>query len=119
MLGPSLNRGDSGISKESSTETEQDLGTNNTSDLALVVTTSESDQETESDGKGAGTKDDECFESSDLHDNETETDTGEGRGEGEDVADSSGGFDRLAERDDQAGVEEGTLDGPSWIVSIR
>ena len=68
VLGSGLNRGDSGISEESSTETKENLGTDNTTNLTGVVATSESDQETESESVGEGTKDDESFESSNFHD---------------------------------------------------
>ena len=44
MLGSGLNRGDSGISEESSSETKENFGTDNTANLTGVVTTSESDQ---------------------------------------------------------------------------
>jgi len=126
VLGSGLNRGDSGISKESSSETKENLGTDNTTDLTSVVTTSESNQETESESVGEGTKDDESFESSDFHDYETESHTGQSGGEGEEGSDSCSGKGGLAERDDKTGVEEGTLNGPGcksalalWMIGMR
>lgn len=69
MLSSGLNRSNGGVSEEPSTKTKKDFGTNNTADLTSVVSTSVSDKETESEGVGKRTKDDECFESSDFHDN--------------------------------------------------
>ena len=68
VLSSSLDRGNSGISEETSAKTKEDLGTDNSANLTGVVTTSVSDKETESESVSEGTKDDECFESSDLHD---------------------------------------------------
>jgi hypothetical protein len=63
-----LHRGDGRISEESSTKTKKNLGSDNTANLTRVVTTSVSNEKTESKSVGEGTKDDESFESSDLHD---------------------------------------------------
>jgi hypothetical protein len=77
------------------------------------VTTSVSDEKTESEGVGKSTKDDESFESSDPHDDETKSHTGESGAEGEEGRDSGSSEGALTERDDQTGVKERTLNGPS------
>lgn len=67
MLGSSLNRGNSGVSEETSTKTKKNLGTDNTTNLTSIVSTSESDKKTKSDSVGERSENDECFESSNLH----------------------------------------------------
>lgn len=113
MLGSGLDRGDSRVGEETTTHTEQDLGGDQTANLT-IVSTSESNKETESQGVGDGSKDNEGFESSDLHDDETEQHTGGGGAEREDVGDSLSSDRVLAESDNEHRVQEGTLNRPGW-----
>ena len=98
----------------SRTDSQQNLGTDDTADLTIGVTTAEFNEETESDQEENATEDDEWFESTDADDEHTEGGSGKDGSEGVEGGDTGGREDALVESDDEDGVEVITLHVPSY-----
>ena len=96
------------------TNSQQNLGTDDTADLTVRVTTAEFNEETESDQEENATEDDEWFESTDADDEHTEGGSGKDGSEGVEGGDTGRREDALVESDDEDGVEVITLHVPCY-----
>lgn len=103
------------VGKHTTSDTEDDLSTNDTGLGRTAGVTTVADKQTKGDKEEAGTKDDEDLEAADLVDDETEDGTGDDTGEGVEGGDASGGGDAKVESDTQDGKQVVTLHGPGKV----
>lgn len=115
VLDVGLQRSLGRVWEHTTSNTEDNLGADDTGLGGARGVTTVADEQTKGDKEEAGTEDDEHFEAANLVDNETEDGACDNTGKGVEGADASGGRDAKVKGDTQDGEEVIALHSPGKV----
>ena len=115
VLEVGLERGLSRIREHTTSDTQDDLGANDTRLVGAAGVTSVADEQTESDEEETGTSNNEHLETADLVDDKTQDGTGDDTGKRVERGDSGSSRDAKVESNSEDGKQVVTLQGPGKV----